>query len=95
LYLEWTETRRCFITIAFQLALEYAFRKVQGSRRIRSEWGTSLLVYAYDVNLFGEILSVIMKITESLLGARKEVGVEVNVDKLSMCSCLITMLQTE
>jgi hypothetical protein len=51
------------------------------------------LVYAYD-NLFGEILSVIMKITESLLGARKEVGVEVNVDKLSMCSCLITMLQT-
>jgi hypothetical protein len=43
------------------------------------------LVYADDVNIVGESLDTIKKTTEAVLDASKEVGLEVNPEKLSVC----------
>jgi hypothetical protein len=40
-----------------------------------------LLAYADDVNLPGDNLATIKKNTETLIDARKEVGLEINVQK--------------
>jgi hypothetical protein len=40
-----------------------------------------LLVYADDVNLLGENISIIKKNAEALLDASKEIGLEVNYEK--------------
>jgi hypothetical protein len=39
-----------------------------------------LLVYADDVNLLGDNIDTIKKNTKSLIGARKEDGLEVNAE---------------
>jgi hypothetical protein len=53
-----------------------------------------LLLRGDDVNLLGENVNIIKKITEGLLGASKEVGVEVNAEKqLCIYSCLVARLQ--
>jgi hypothetical protein len=44
-----------------------------------------LLAYADDVNLLGDNIDAIKKNTESLNDASKEVGLEINVDKLGIC----------
>jgi hypothetical protein len=41
-----------------------------------------LLVYADDVTLLGDYLDTIKKNTEALVDASKEVGLEVNAEKL-------------
>jgi hypothetical protein len=40
-----------------------------------------LLVYADDVNLLGDNVDIIKKNTETLIGAGKEVGLEVNAEE--------------
>jgi hypothetical protein len=40
-----------------------------------------LLVYADDINLLGDKMDTIKKNTESLFGASKEVGLEVNTEE--------------
>jgi hypothetical protein len=40
-----------------------------------------LLAYADDVNLLGDNIDTIEKITETLIDASKEVGLEINVEK--------------
>jgi hypothetical protein len=52
-----------------------------------------LLVYADDVNLLGDNMDTIKKKTQSLIEARKEVGLEVNERKLRICYCLVTRMQ--
>jgi hypothetical protein len=40
-----------------------------------------LLVYAEDVNLLGDFIDTVNKNTETLIGASKVVGLEVNTEK--------------
>jgi hypothetical protein len=42
------------------------------------------------VNLLGDNIDTINKNTETLIGARKEVGLEVQVEKRSICWYLVT-----
>jgi hypothetical protein len=44
-----------------------------------------LLAYADDVNLQGDNIDAIKKNTETLSDARKEVGLEINVEKTICC----------
>jgi hypothetical protein len=58
-------------------ALECAIRKVQ-----KNSNGThQLLVYADDVNLLGDNVDTIKKNTQILIGASKEVGLEVDTEE--------------
>jgi hypothetical protein len=43
--------------------------------------------YANDVNLMGDNTDTIKKTTEILIDASKEVGIEINVEQLSICCC--------
>jgi hypothetical protein len=54
-----------------------------------------LLVYAVDVSLLSDNIDIIKKNTETLSGANKEVGIEVNAEKTkySICCCLVTRMQ--
>jgi hypothetical protein len=61
--------------LLFNFALEYAIRKVQGKKV------GQLLMYADDVNLLGGNIDTMMKNTQTLIDASKEVGLEVNTRK--------------
>jgi hypothetical protein len=49
-----------------------------------------LLAYADDVKLLGDNITTINKKTYTLIDESKEVGLEVNVEKLSICWFLVT-----
>ena len=66
----------------FNFALECAIRRVQVNRDGLKLNGTyQLLVYADDVNILGGSVHTIMKSTEALVVASKEIELEVNADK--------------
>jgi hypothetical protein len=48
---------------------------------LKLHWTHQLLVYAHDVNLLGDNINTVKKNTEALIGASKEVGLEVNAEK--------------
>jgi hypothetical protein len=69
--------------LLFNFALEYAIRRVQATQEGLKLHGThQLLVYADDINILAESVHAIKKNTEALVVASKEIGLEVNVEKL-------------
>jgi len=68
--------------LLFNIALQYAIRKVQVFQDGLKLNGTyQLLVYADDVNILGGSVHTIEEHAETLVVASKETGLEVNVDK--------------
>jgi hypothetical protein len=68
--------------LLFNFALEYAIRKVQENQVELKLNGThQLLVYADDLNLLGDNIDTVKKITETPTDASKEVALEVNAEK--------------
>jgi hypothetical protein len=69
-------------SLLFNFALECAIRKVQENQAELKLNGThKLLAYADDVNLLGDNINIINKNTQTLIDARKKVGLEVKVEK--------------
>jgi hypothetical protein len=68
--------------LLFNFALDYVIRKVEENQvRLKLNGIHQLLAYADDVNLVGDNIDTINKITRTLIDPSKEVGLEVNVDK--------------
>jgi hypothetical protein len=68
--------------LLFNFDLEYAIRKVEENQAGLKLNGThQLLAYADNVKLLGDNIDTITKNTETLIGASKEVGLEVNTEK--------------
>jgi hypothetical protein len=66
----------------FNFALEYAIRKVQETHVGLKLNGTyQLLAYIDEVNLLGDSIDTIKKNAETLIGANKKVGLEINIEK--------------
>jgi len=66
----------------FNLALEYAIRRVQVNQEGLKLNGThQLLAYADDVNILGGSLHTVKESAETLLAATREIGLELSADK--------------
>jgi hypothetical protein len=66
----------------FTFVLEYAIRRVQVNQDGFKLSSTHLLLdYADDVNVLGGRVNTIKKITDALVVASKDTGLEVNADK--------------
>jgi hypothetical protein len=77
---------RCFIA-----TLEYVIRKVQENQvGLKLNGKPQLLVYVDDVNLLGDNIDTIKKNMETLIEASKEVGLEVNTEKIKYTSMLLS-----
>jgi hypothetical protein len=74
--------QRAPLPLLFNFSLEYAIRKVQENQIGLEMNGTHQLpVYADSINLLGNSINTIKENIETLLGARKNIGLEINVEK--------------
>jgi hypothetical protein len=68
--------------LLFNLALEYAIKRVQVNQDGLKLNGThQLLAYADDVYILGESVHTVKENAEALVVATKKIGLEVNADK--------------
>jgi hypothetical protein len=80
---EWPETRRCSIANGFQCFLEYAIRNIEENEVGLELNGThQLLIYADDVNLLSDSINTIKENRNTLLEAGRDVGLEINAEKI-------------
>jgi hypothetical protein len=80
----------------FNFALEYAIRYVQENQAGLKLNGThQFLANADDVNLLGDNIDTINKITQTLIDASKETGPEVNVEETKYMLFLVTRMQAK
>jgi len=71
------------LPLLFNFALEYAIRRVLVNQDGLKLNGThQLLVYADDINILGGSIHTVKENAESLIVASKEIGSEVNPDKI-------------
>jgi hypothetical protein len=76
--------------------LEYAIRRVQAHHEGFKLNGTyQLLVYADEVNILGGSVHAIKKNTDTVVVVGREIGLEVNAEKLSTRSCLAIRMQNK
>ena len=69
-------------TLLFDLALEYAIRRVQVNQDGLKLNGThQLLVYADDLNILGGSIHTLKENAEALVAATREIGLEVSACK--------------
>jgi hypothetical protein len=69
------------LPLIFNLALQYAIRRVQVIQDgLKLNGAHQLLVYTDDVNMLGGSIHTIKKNTAALVVASKETGLEVNVN---------------
>jgi hypothetical protein len=82
------------LPLLFNFALEYVIRKVHEKLVGLKLNGThQLLVYAEDVNLLENNIDTTKKNTEALIDTSKEVALEVNTEKTTYTSKLISQHQ--
>jgi hypothetical protein len=68
--------------LIFNVALEYAIRRIQANQEGLKLNGThQLLVYSVNINILGGSVHAIKKNTEALVVASKEIGLQVNAEK--------------
>jgi hypothetical protein len=83
-------------SLLFNFALEYAIRRVQTNQEGLKLNGTlQPLIYADDSNILGASIHTVMKNTEALLIACKEIGLEVNAEKTKCSQVLRSECRTK
>jgi hypothetical protein len=80
----------------FNFVFEYAIKRVQVNQDgLKLNGIHQLLVYADYVNILGGSVRSIKKNAAALVVASKEIGLEVNADKITTWSCLEIRWQDE